>query len=224
MRHTHSHRRIKDSTKGSIQSNTLNNTQKLIPPSTRNHSLKLYQGMTLIELMLGIAITTILITIALPSFNSFIVQLRVDNEISRLARLLLIARSHAISSENNVIICPLINDGTCTVNWHEELSVFVDSNANKQFDSANNELLIATKAPISSGDILKYATSRNKITYQATGHLFGLSNGTLRYCPKDYAEKSRAIIVARSGRFYATKDNNNDGHDQTRSNQTIDCD
>lgn len=212
MRHTHSY------------PNTKNNTQKLIPPSTRNHHLRLYQGITLIELMLGIVITAILITIALPSFNSFIVQLRVDNQISRLTRLLLIARSHAISSENNVIICPLTNDGTCTVNWHEELNVFVDSNANKKFDSVNNELLIATKSPIKSGDILTYARNRKKITYQATGHLFGLSNGTFRYCPKGYVEKSRAIIVARSGRFYATKDNNNDGHDQTRSNQTIDCD
>ena len=84
--------------------------------------------------------------------------------------------------------------------------------------------MIATKSSINSGDILKYATNRTKITYQATGHLFGLSNGTLRYCPKAYEEKSRAIVIAQSGRFYATTDNNNDGQDQKRSNQKIVCD
>ena len=190
----------------------------------RQYRTKPCQGMTLIELMVSIGISSILTTIALPSFNDFIVQLRVDNEISRLARLLLTARSHAISSENNVIICPLADDGTCSVNWTEQLSVFIDSNGNQQFDIANGELLIATKSPAASGDILKYATNRNKITYQATGHLFGLSNGTLRYCPKGHEEKSRAIVVARSGRFYATTDSNNDGHDETRSKQKINCD
>ena len=186
--------------------------------------IKLPLGMTLVELMVSISITSILTTVALPSFNVFIVQLRVDNEISRLARLLLTARNHAISSEDNVIICPLSNNGACTENWHKELSVFVDSNGNQQFDSANNELLVATKSSVKSGDILTYAKTRTKITYQATGHLFGLSNGTLRYCPKGYQDKSRAIVVARSGRFYASTDSNNDGYDETRSNQIIECD
>jgi type IV fimbrial biogenesis protein FimT len=205
---------------------TQSNCDKNTPKKTSNtyHQLKLSLGMTLIELMVGIGIASILTTIALPSFNDFIVQLRVDNEISRLSRLLLTARNHAINSGDNVILCPLEDNGTCSVKWHEELSVFIDTNNNQQFDIANNELLITTKSPITSGDILIYAKNRNRITYQATGHLFGLSNGTLRYCPKDYEENSRAIVVARSGRFYATTDNNNDGQDETRSNQKIICD
>jgi type IV fimbrial biogenesis protein FimT len=179
--------------------------------------------MTLIELIVSISITSILTTVALPNFNVFVVQLRVDNEISRLARLLLTARNYAISSGDTVIICPLLSNGVCTTHWHEELSVFVDSNGNQQFDSANNELLVATKSAIKSGDILTYAKTRTKITYQATGHLFGLSNGTLRYCPKGYQDKSRAIVVARSGRFYATTDINSDGKDETRSKQEVIC-
>ncbi len=206
--------------------NTQSNCDKKTPirTSITSHQLKSSLGMTLIELMVSVGVTSILTTIALPSFNDFIVQLRVDNEISRLARLLLTARNHAINTQDNVIICPLENNGGCSVNWHEQLSVFVDTNNNKKFDSANNELLIATKSPITSGDILKYAKNRSKITYQATGHLFGLSNGTLRYCPKGYKDKSRAIVVARSGRFYASTDNNNDGYDETRSNKKISCD
>ncbi|WP_057832289.1 GspH/FimT family pseudopilin [Colwellia sp. TT2012] len=182
------------------------NTKSTSNPLTR-YPAKLCQGMTLIELMLSIGITSILTTLALPNFNDFIVQLRVDNEISRLSRLLLTARYHAISSDTNVIICPIASNGACSSNWHEELSVFIDSNG-----------------PIKSGDVLTYAKNRTKITYQPTGHLFGLSNGTLRYCPKGYQDKSRAIVVARSGRFYATTDNNHDGKDETRSNQLIKCD
>jgi len=187
------------------------------------HSLKTSLGITLIELMVSVSITSLLTTIALPNFNDFIVRLRVDNEISRLGRLLLTARNHSINSQDNVIICPLDNSSICTSNWHEELSVFVDSNGNQKFDSADNELLIAQKSPIKTGDILSYAKNRTKITYQATGHLFGLSNGTWRYCPKGHKDKSRAIVIARSGRFYATSDINNDGKDETRSKQIIQC-
>ena len=184
---------------------------------------KICQGMTLIELIISIGITSLLTTIAIPSFNDFIIQLRVDNEISRLGRLLLTARNQAISSGNNVIICPLSDNGTCSVNWFEQLSVFIDNNGNKQFDISDGEQLITTKGPSFSGDILTYATNRNKITYQPTGHLFGLSNGTFRYCPKGHKDKSRAIVVAGSGRFYASTDNNNDGYDQTRNNKNISC-
>jgi type IV fimbrial biogenesis protein FimT len=189
-----------------------------------DYTAKYCAGMTLIELMVSLSITSILTTIALPNFNDFIVRLRVDNEISRLSRLLLTARNHAISNQANVIICPLTDNGGCSTNWHEELSVFVDNNGNGQFDSANNELMVSKKSPIVATDILIYAKTRTKITYQPTGHLFGLSNGTLRYCPKDHKDKSRAIVVARSGRFYASADSNHDGIDETRSNQIIKCD
>ncbi len=184
---------------------------------------KSQRGMTLIELMVSISLTCILTTVALTNLDNFIVQLRVDNEISHLTRLLLTARNHAINSENNVIICPLSNRGSCTTNWHKELSVFVDSNNNKRFDGINNELLVTQKSPIKLGDVLTYANNRTKITYQASGYLFGLSNGTFRYCPKGHKDKSRGVVIAPSGRFYATTDINNDGKDETRSKQGIAC-
>lgn len=182
------------------------------------------RGVTLIELMISLSITSLLTTVALPNFNDFIVQLRVDNEISRLSRLLFIARNHAITHDSNVILCPLDDTGTCSSNWHLELNVFVDNNGNQQYDGANQEIMVAQKGAIEFGDILKYAKNRNKITYQATGHLFGLSNGTFRYCPKGHQEHSRAIVIATSGRFYTSRDSNNDGVDETRSNKKIVCD
>ncbi len=182
------------------------------------------RGITLIELMVSITISSVLVGIALPNLNGFIVQMRVDNEIARLGRLLLVARNFAIHSNSNVIICPLSADGFCSTNWHEELSVFVDNNNNQQFDGNNGELMITKKAAAVLGDVLIYAKNRTRITYQATGHLFGLSNGTLRYCPKGHVDKSRGIVIARSGRFYATTDINHDGRDQNRSLKVIACD
>ena len=43
-------------------------------------------GFTLVELMITIAIAATLMAIALPNFSSFLVEPRVDNEISQLQR------------------------------------------------------------------------------------------------------------------------------------------
>jgi type IV fimbrial biogenesis protein FimT len=193
-----------------------------LPLNHRQKAYKLASGITLIELLVSISISAIITSIALPNFNDFIVQLRVDNEIYRLGRLLHVARNHAINSDNNTIVCPLQNN-TCTSDWHKTLSVFVDNNSDQKFNRNDGDLLITTKTAIKAGDMLIYAKNRTKITYQATGHLFGLANGTFRYCPKNFEKKSRAIVVARSGRFYSSLDINKDGVDETRSNKAINC-
>ena len=89
---------------------------------------KFESGITLIELMVGVSISAVITSIALPNFNDFIVQLRVDNEIYRLGRLLHVARNHAINSNSHAIVCSL-KGNTCTSDWHKTLSVFVDNNS-----------------------------------------------------------------------------------------------
>lgn len=186
------------------------------------HAQKSYhKGVTLIELMVSVSVTSILAAIALPNFNDFIVQMRVDNEISHLYRMLLITRNSAINSGQRAIVCPLNHDSQCTGQWQNELSVFIDVNNNKNLDA--NEKIITTRAAISKDDELIYAKGRMRITFQPTGHLSGLANGTFRYCPQNYKNHSRGIVVARSGRVYQSSDIDNDGIDENRSNKEITC-
>lgn len=192
---------------------------KLICPAAQNSIIK---GFTLIELIVSVSVTSILAAIAVPNFSDFIVQMRVDNEISQLHRMLLITRNAAINSGQKAIICPLDNALKCTSQWQNELSVFVDINDNKEFD--DNEVIISTRAAINTEDKLVYGKGRNKITFKPTGQLSGLANGTFRYCPQSHKKKSRGIVVARSGRLYQSSDNNNDGIDENRGSKEINCD
>jgi type IV fimbrial biogenesis protein FimT len=185
--------------------------------------LKRQSGMTLLELVITITIISILTAIALPNMNDFIVRMRVNDEISMLQRLLLTTRNAAINSGERAIMCPLTSGGECTTDWHKELSVFIDNNNNKTFDSANNERLLVTKSAIKTGDKLIYGKGRVMVAYQPSGHLTGLSNGTFRYCPLAHDDKSRGIVIARSGRLYASSDIDNDGKDETRMNKEITC-
>ena len=72
-----------------------------------NKPIRLKKGFTLIELMVGISIVAILVTIGLPAINDFSIKMRVDGEISQINRLLLTARNTAINNEVSVTVCPL---------------------------------------------------------------------------------------------------------------------
>lgn len=192
---------------------------KLIYPIALNSRIK---GFTLIELIVSVSVTSILAAIAVPNLNDFIVRMRVDNEISQLHRMLLLARNTAINHGQNTILCPLDSNSQCTTQWQNELSIFVDINDNKQLDV--NEKIISTRAAINIEDKLVYGKTRNKVTYKPIGHLSGLSNGTFRYCPKNHEKLSRGIVVARSGRVYQSSDVDSDGIDENRGNKEINCD
>lgn len=192
---------------------------KLVSPEALNSISK---GFTLIELMVSVSVTSILVTLAAPNLNDFIVRMRVNNEISALHRMLLMTRNAAINSGHKAIICPLDSNSQCTDQWQNELSVFTDVNGNKLFDA--NEKVISVRAAINIGDKLVYGKGRNKITFKPTGQLSGLANGTFRYCPQSYKNNSRGIVVARSGRLYQSRDNNHDGMDENRGNKKIHCD
>jgi type IV fimbrial biogenesis protein FimT len=182
------------------------------------------KGFTLLELMVSASIISILLSIAIPSFNNFIIEMRVDNEISQLYRLLFIARNAAINNDHNVTVCPLNTSSQCSSNWQQELSVFIDLNENKTYEPNSNEQLLKIKAAIVKTDKLHYGMGRNSIVYAPTGRLSGWGqNGTFRYCPSKHQEKNRGIRVATSGRLYITTDTDNDNIDEDRSGKELKC-
>jgi type IV fimbrial biogenesis protein FimT/type IV fimbrial biogenesis protein FimU len=184
------------------------------------------QGFTLIELMVAIAVVSILSAIALPSMNDFLVRMRVDNEISEMQRLLLTARNMAINTGKNTTVCPL-SSGVCTSNWQNEVSVFtndVNSLANGNAFAANDELVKVREA-IRSGDKLQFANAANSITsviYTPSGRLI-TAQGSFSYCPKGDADRSRGIDISISGRSYTSSDTDSDDKDENRTGNEIVC-
>lgn len=178
-------------------------------------------GFTLIEVMVAIAVVAIVTTLALPNLNTFLVKMRVDNEITEMQRLLLTARNMAINTGKNTTVCPL-SGGACTTNWQNEISVFTNGSndvATNNTFAAPDEL-IKTKDAIKTGDKLQFANS--SIIYAPSGQLI-TNNGEFSYCPKDENDSSRGITISISGRTYLSSDTDNDGKDEDRNGNEITC-
>ena len=191
--------------------------------SFSSFSAHLKKGFTLVELMVAIAVVAILSAIALPNMNEFLVKMRVDNEISEMQRLLLTARNMAINTGQNTTVCPLTS-GSCTTNWGNEISVFInDSNStnNDKYNSVTEEL-IKTKDAINTGDKLQFAYSA--IVYTPSGQIATpTAASNFNYCPKDKDDLSRGISVSLSGRSYTSSDTDNDNKDENREGNEIVC-
>ena len=181
-------------------------------------------GFSLIETMITVAILISIITIAIPSLANLTIRMRVDNEISLLHRMLLLARNSAINNEQYVTVCPLNDDERCTQDWQGEISVFSDLNKNRRYEPDNGDTILKVKAPIKNDDKLQYGKKRNALIYGPTGHLviWG-GNATFKYCPKDHSGKSRGIVVSTSGRAYKTVYNKKQAQDTNRSGQGLIC-
>jgi type IV fimbrial biogenesis protein FimT/type IV fimbrial biogenesis protein FimU len=179
-------------------------------------------GFTLAELMITIALLSILTAIALPNLNLFLVKMRVDNQVSEMHRLLLTARNISVNTGMNTTVCPL-ESGVCTSNWDKEISVFTnDSNTvdNKKYD-ASTERIVKTKESLSSNDKLQF--SMDSIIYTPTGRTITATASSFNYCPKDYASVSRGVQVSSTGRVYTSTDSNGDDKDEDRDGNAIVC-
>ena len=185
-----------------------------------NHSKR--DGFTIIELIIGIAILGIITAIAMPNLNLFLVNMRIDNEISQIYRLVLSARNSAISMERNVTLCPLNAANTCTNTWGGELSVFIDLDNDNVYEPLNNEVLLKVKPAIQNNDTLTYA-GFSRITFAPTGQLAAALNSTFIYCPQGFNNLGRAVLLNASGRASSSSDIDNDGRDEDRNGNGIAC-
>lgn len=85
-----------------------------------------HRGFSLIELMVVVAITAILLTIGLPSFQGSLRSNRVATTTNELMSSFALARSEAIRSPGGAAICATEDGTTCGGTWNDGWMVWID--------------------------------------------------------------------------------------------------
>lgn len=138
----------------------------------------------MIELMVILAITAILATIAVPSFTSMLDRRAIDAQANRLVRSINLARSKAVTGGQLVSVT--IERSSATANdWSTGWRVYVDADANpaNAYNAANDQLLSDFTVDTRSISILSAATDRIMFTTQGrpnpvASHVFAVCDAT----------------------------------------------
>jgi len=159
---------------------------------------KLNKGTSLIETMMVLSIIAIICHLAIFNYQPLLVENRLDNHIAKINRAVGLSRLNAVSYGSNVTLCALKNNKCIASHWHQQLTVFKDSNKVGVFDDDDVALLYIDA--VHQQDKLTYP--RAFITFRNDGTPMGFHNGTFVYCPEHEkaSHEGLAISISYTGR------------------------
>lgn len=164
------------------------------------------RGFTLVELLVVLAVGSILLAIAVPGYGFLVNTSRVAAVTNDLVGALQLARSEAIKRGTRVTVCrtsnPMAVQPLCdsAANWHEGWLVFVDDGSRGVIDSGDTLLRVQGRSSsagtnITSKSIYQYVSYRPSGMSQGSN---GLANGTISICLEG---SQRDIVISRAGRI-----------------------
>jgi len=162
------------------------------------------KGFTLIELMITLAIAAILLTVAVPSFQSLIENNRLATNVNQVITILHYLKSEAVKRNVAVSLCAgnpnngcACNPGPgCNATWKNGYIVFTDPNVNCTVDQGDQ--ILQAREGI-RGDYT--ITAVGCLTFRALGNLSANNTVTISICTSNLtADNIRDIVINPVGR------------------------
>lgn len=163
---------------------------------------KCQKGLTLPELMIGIALFAIVVSFAVPSFQSVMERQELNSKLSLLNTTLAYARAEAVTRAKNIIVCPVDTGESCKsgTDWSDGWLVFIDENDDRLLDAADT---LIRKAGGAGGKVKMLADSTSPLIYNESGESEGRE---LKMCiPGADVSKSRVIAITNVGSSRVSK-------------------
>jgi prepilin-type N-terminal cleavage/methylation domain-containing protein len=174
-------------------------------------------GFTLIEFMIALALAGVIVGLALPSARAFVRNDRLASASNDLLRSFQHARSDAIASQSDVVVCASENwaapNPTCTYGAFNGWIVFRDANSNAQVDSA--ELILERHAPVDPSLVVRIDHDGIQ-AYDRTGFARAPAarspTRTILICDDRGTRQiggssgARAVLIENTGRARVTRD------------------
>ena len=159
--------------------------------------MKKNSGFTLLELLITVALISILAAFAIPSMRTFSQNDRLTTNINTMIGHLAYARSEAVKRSAQVSICVSSNATNCIGgNWEDGWIVYVDSDGNGSFNAGTEEILRANQAL--DGANAFTTTYGNQVTYDSRG--FVTATGSFLLCDNRTGDFGKTITISNTGR------------------------
>lgn len=153
-------------------------------------------GFTLIELMVTLAVLGILLTVAVPNFQMFVMNNRMVTQANDLITSFNMARSEAVKRAANVTVCASSNGTGCTGTWAQGWVVRDAAGTPIRVQQALGGASTLSGGTHVASTITFTSNGRTTIPSAATA-----ATTTLTLCPPSPASvQGRAIQIERTGR------------------------
>jgi type IV fimbrial biogenesis protein FimT len=144
-------------------------------------NMKSNHGFTIVELLVAVAILSILLGVAAPSLRELIMNATITGQANDLMSGLSVARSEAIKRGIRAGMCTSTNGTSCTNSqWHQGWIVFADADSDGDIDAGTSPLRVQP------------ATTGNN-TLTSLGH--GTNGGGARFVVYNSAGTLTAALV-----------------------------
>ena len=154
-------------------------------------------GFSLLELLMTIAVTTLILTLGLPSLRTLTARNAQRVELDALFHAVHLARKASIMRRVPVSLCPSVDGATCSPgrDWSGGFLVFENSDRDEPPELDAGEILLHRH--VASGSVTITANRRG-FTLRAT--FLRATNGSLVVCDHAGRVAPRALVVSYTGR------------------------
>lgn len=155
-------------------------------------------GFSLLELLVTLALLTLLVMTGLPLLRNSIHASRVTTEVNAMVRAVHVARSEAVKRAGQAVICPSLDGTQCAPDihaWNTGWLVFANSDNDSPAQVDEDEDILVYH-PVSPGILVR----SNRVSFAFRTYLKRSSNGTLIFCPAVPGSEARAVVISYTGR------------------------
>lgn len=182
------------------------------------------QGISLFELLIGLALVTFLVVnFGSPEFDEARSRHEIDEVLQDLANAVTMARSAAINENVMVTFCRSSDGQHCKGRWESGNILFTDFNADRIING--NDRLLFRSPPLKASGTLTFLSFRNQQYLQLTPRgATNNQNGNFTFCPANGDPKLiRQLIINVTARTRIAQDLDNDGIVEDSQGKPVKC-
>jgi type IV fimbrial biogenesis protein FimT len=180
-------------------------------------------GFTLLQLLVALAIMSILTTQALPAMRDISASSKATATINQIFQYLQYARSLALSQSRHITVCGYDEGNQCASDWEDGIKIFHDANVDGAQDPGEATMRVFRFPSGESHVDLNASFGVSYIRFTPLGTTYN-GNGNIVYCAQAGDTRfAKVLIYYRSGRIYVGQDENDNGVPENGSGQDVSC-